>query len=100
MGVHIDCQPDFQHHVHFIFSREVALPRLIPFVIFSFSTRESVEMLYFNLVRMKLAYASVGWNCTRIIYSDKPERILKNCSCLPRQILFHQNTLNHDDYLL
>jgi hypothetical protein len=63
LGVYIDCKLNFYHHVDFLFSHAMKLLRLIRTLIFSFSTPDSLLMLHFALVKSKLEYASVAWNC-------------------------------------
>jgi hypothetical protein len=44
---------------------------LIRIITFSFSTSDSLVMLYFALVRSELYYASVAWNSRMITDSNK-----------------------------
>jgi hypothetical protein len=75
LGVHIDCKLHFHRHVDFLSLHALKLIGLIRTVIFSFSTLDSLLMLYFALVRSKLEYASVAWNSVMITDSNKLERI-------------------------
>jgi hypothetical protein len=86
LGVHIDCKLHFRH-VDFLVSHALKLLGLIRTITFSFSTIDSLLMLYFALVRSKLEYASVAWNSVTITDSNKLEPVQKkNCGPLPEKI--------------
>jgi hypothetical protein len=59
LGVFIDSKLYFHCHVDYIFSQSIKLLGLIRNITFSFSTLDSLLILYFSLVRPKLEYASV-----------------------------------------
>jgi hypothetical protein len=60
LGVHIGRKLHCYRHVDFIFSHALKLLGPIRKVTCSFSTLDSLLMLYFALVRSKLEYASVA----------------------------------------
>jgi hypothetical protein len=62
LGVLIDSKLHFHNRVDYIFSQTIRLLGLIRSVTFSFSSLQSLLMLYCTLVRTKLEYASVAWN--------------------------------------
>jgi hypothetical protein len=62
LGFCIDSKLYFHFHVDYIFSQSIKLLGLIRNITFSFSTLDSLLILYFSLVRPKLEYASVVWN--------------------------------------
>jgi hypothetical protein len=71
LGVHIDSKLHFHQHVDFLFSHTMKLLGLILIITFSFSSLDSLLMLYIAIVRSKFEYASVVWNTD----SNKLERI-------------------------
>jgi hypothetical protein len=62
LGVHIDSKLNFHQHVEFLFSQTMKWLGLIRTITFTFSTLDSLLMLYIAIVRSKLEYASVVWN--------------------------------------
>jgi hypothetical protein len=75
LGVQIDSELHFHHHVDYIFSQAVRLLGLIRTVTSSFSSLQSLLMLYYTLVRPKLEYASVVWNSITCCDASKLQRI-------------------------
>ena len=65
----------FHNHVDYIFSQTIRLLGLIRSVTFSFSSLQSLLMLYCTLVTPKLEYASVAWNSITSTDTSKLERI-------------------------
>jgi hypothetical protein len=62
LGVQLDSKLHFHAHVDYIFSQSVRTLGLIRTIIYSFSTLDSLLILYLTLVRPKLEYASTVWN--------------------------------------
>jgi hypothetical protein len=75
LGVFIDSKLYVHSHVDGIFSQSIKLLGLIRNIIFSFSTLDSLLILYVSLVRPKLQYASVVWNSITSTDAKKLERI-------------------------
>jgi hypothetical protein len=70
-----DSKLHIHKHVDYIFSQTIRLLGLIRPVTFSFSSLQSLLMLYCTLVRPKLQYASVAWNSITSTDASKLERI-------------------------
>jgi hypothetical protein len=75
LGIILDTKLYFHPHVDYIFSQALHLLGLIRVIIFSFSSIDSLLMLYFTLVRSKLEYASVAWNTLALSDANKLEHI-------------------------
>jgi hypothetical protein len=86
LGVHIDRKLHFHRHVDFIVSHALKLLGLLLTLTFSFSTIDSLLILYFALVISKLEYAFVAWSSVTIADSNKLERVQKICIPLPEKI--------------
>jgi hypothetical protein len=85
LGVQIDSKLHLHHHVDYIFSQGIRLLGLIRTVTSSFSSLQSLLMLYYTLVRPKLEYASVAWNSITSTDASKLEHIQRKfvslCHC-------------------
>jgi hypothetical protein len=99
LGVHIDYKLHFHHHIDFLSSLVMKLLGLIRTITFSFSTIDSLLMLYLILVRSKLEYASAVWNSVTITDSNKLERIQRKFAALYYNRFF-QDTEYHYNNLL
>jgi hypothetical protein len=62
LGVLLDCKLYFHQHINYIFSQGLEMLGLIRYITSSFSTPDSLLVLYSTLVRSKIEYASVVWN--------------------------------------
>jgi hypothetical protein len=79
LGVLLDCKLYFHQHGDYILSQGLKMLGLIRYITSSFTTLESLLVLYSSLVRSKLEYASVDWNSTD---SAKLERIKRKFAAL------------------
>jgi hypothetical protein len=75
LGVLLDCKLYFHHHTYNVLFQGLKMLGLIRCITSSFSTLDSLHVLYSSLVRSKLVYASVFWNFVSSSDSSKPERI-------------------------
>jgi hypothetical protein len=75
LGVESDSKLHFHHHVDYIFSQAIRLLGLIRTVTFSFSSLQSLLMLYYTLARPKLEYGSVAWNSITSTDASKLGRV-------------------------
>jgi hypothetical protein len=78
----IDCKLHLHSHIDFLFPRALKVLRLIRKRTFSFSTSDSLLMLYFALVGSELEYTSVAWNSGTITESNKLERIRRKFAAI------------------
>jgi hypothetical protein len=71
-----DCEFHFHHHyADFLVSHALKLLGLFRTTTFSFSTSDSLLILYFALVISKLEYASVAWNSVTVTDSNNLKSI-------------------------
>jgi hypothetical protein len=82
LGVYIDCKLHFHQHVDYLFCHAMKLLGLIHTLTFSFSTLNSLLMLFFALGKSKLEYASVAWNSVTATDSNKLERVRKKIAVI------------------
>jgi hypothetical protein len=59
-------QMNFHNHADYVFSECIKLLGLIRSITYSFPSLECLYVLYFTLVRSRLEYAYVVWNCYHI----------------------------------
>jgi hypothetical protein len=88
LGTQIDYKFYFHRRVNFLFPYALKILGLIRTIIFSFSTLDSILMLYFALIRSYLEYASDAWNPVIITNSNKLERIQRIFTALCHNRLF------------
>jgi hypothetical protein len=62
LGVLLDCKIYFHQHINYIFSQSLKMLGLIQYITSSFSTCDSLLVLYSTLVHSKIEYASLVWN--------------------------------------
>jgi hypothetical protein len=74
-GVLLDCKLYFHQHINYIFSQSLKMLGLILYITSSFSTFDSLLVLYSTLVLSKIECASVVWNSITFTDSAKLERI-------------------------
>jgi hypothetical protein len=67
VGVLLDCKLYFHQYIDCILSKGLKMLGLIRYITSSFSTIESLLVLYSSLVRSKLEYASVIWNLSLLM---------------------------------
>jgi hypothetical protein len=101
LGVIIDSKLQFHNHVDYIFSQTIRLLGLIRLVTFSFSSLQSLLMIYCTLFRPKLEYASAAWNSVTSTDASKLERIQRKFVFLCHRRFFshlpysYANVLNY-----
>jgi hypothetical protein len=88
LEVYFDSKLYFHQHVDYLFSHALKLLGLIRKINFSFSTIDSLCMLYFALVRAKLEYDSVVWNSVTNTDSNELERIQRKFAALCHRRFF------------
>jgi hypothetical protein len=71
----LDSKLYFHCHVDFVYSQALRTLGLIRFITYSFSSLDSLVVLYIALIRYKLEYASVVWNKLTLTDSNKIENI-------------------------
>jgi hypothetical protein len=100
-GVLLDCKLYFHQHVDYIFSQGLKMLGLKQYITSSFSTLDSILVLYSTLIRSKLEYASVVWNSTTSTDSSKLGRIQRKFAALYYTRFFNGICIyNYKDILL
>jgi hypothetical protein len=92
LGAQIDSYLHFHTHVDYSFSQSVRMLGLLQNINYSFSTLESISILYLTPVRSKLEYASNVWNSIKSTDAKQLERIQQT---LVAQGQNHFFTLDH-----
>jgi hypothetical protein len=100
LGVFLDSKLYFHQHVDYLFSDTITLLGLIRSITFSFSSLDSLMILYSSLVRSKLEYASVAWNSLTNTKSNKLERIQKKFATLFCNRFFKNRNAYNRNYVL
>ena len=77
LGVTLDCKLYFHHHIDRIFSDSLKMLGLISRITSDYCTLDCLTVLYNALLRPKLEYGSVIWNCITQTDSKKLESIKK-----------------------
>jgi hypothetical protein len=90
LGVLIDFKLHFHHHVDYIFSQKIRLLERIGNVNFSFSSLQSLLLLYFHLVRPKSESASAVWN---FIASTEASKLEHFVSLRHRRFFSHNHVI-------
>jgi hypothetical protein len=94
LGVLLDCKLYFRWQINYIFSQSLKMLGLIRYITSSFSTLDSLLVLYNTLVHSKIEYASVVWNSITNTDSAKLERIQKKFVDLCYTRFFNGVTIN------
>jgi hypothetical protein len=75
LGVMLDSKLHFHSHVDYLHSQGLRTLGLIHYIMYNFSSIDSLVVLYNSLVRSRLEYASVIWNNLTLTDSKKLESI-------------------------
>jgi hypothetical protein len=89
----------FYQHVDCLFSHSIKLLVLIRTMTFSFSTVDSLLMLYIAIIRSKLEYAAVVWNSISNTDSIKLECIQRKFAALCHNRFFQDVDYNSTNTL-
>jgi hypothetical protein len=101
LGVLLDCKLYFHQHIDYIFSQGLKMLGFIWYIKSSFSTLDSILILYGNLVWSRLKYESVIWNSIMSTDSSKLERIQRKFDALCyTRFLNGVCNYNYEDILL
>jgi hypothetical protein len=89
----------FNAHVDYIFSQSVRTLGLIRTVTYSFSTLDSLLILYLTLVRPKLEYAPAVWNSVTATDAKKLERMQRKFVALCQNPFYTYDHVTYGDFL-
>jgi hypothetical protein len=90
LGVYLDSKPYFYNHVNYIFSHCIEMLVLIRSVTFNCSALGGMLILFFELVRSEVEYASVVWNSITSTDANKLQRIQQKFTALCFKCFFLQ----------
>jgi hypothetical protein len=93
LGVQLVSKLHFHAHVNYIFSQSVRTLGLIRTITYSFSTLDSLLILYLIRVRPRIEYASTVWNSIAATDAKKLERIQR------KFVALCQNRFSTHDYV-
>jgi hypothetical protein len=84
LGVLLHCKLYFHQHINYVFSQSLKMLGLIGYITSSFSTLDSLLILYSTLVRSKIEYASVVWKSflSKNSYFFLYHLFVLNCICV------------------
>jgi hypothetical protein len=88
LGMLLDSNLWFHHHVYYIFSKSLKTLVLIRTLTYSFSATDSLLLLHVTLVRPVLEYASPAWNSITATDTNKLERTQRVCISKFQAFLF------------
>jgi hypothetical protein len=86
LGMLLDSKLFFHHHVDCIFYKSLKTLGLVHMLTYSFSTTDSLLLLYVTLVRPMLEYASTVWNSVTATDTHKLEKV-------QRKFAFHASSI-------
>jgi hypothetical protein len=99
LGVQLDSKLRFHAHVECIFSQPVRTLGTIRTVTCSFSTLDSLLILYLTPVSPKLEYVSTVWNSITVTDAKQPERIQRKFVALCQDRFSTHGHVTDGDFL-
>jgi hypothetical protein len=96
LGILLDSKLHFHAHVDYIFSQSIKTLALIRTVTYSFSTLDSLLILYLTPVRPKLEYASTVGNSITAPDAKKLERIQRKFVALRQNRFSTHNPVTYE----